>query len=127
MYIFSKLDGSNATLWFSGDSIGCGSRNRELTAEKDNAGFRVWVNELGNKNRFLELKNLGFSHCNVYGEWMVPHTLRTYREDTWRRFWIFDVFDRDKHCYLPYEEYAEWFTKIGLDVIEPLCVINNPT
>lgn len=39
LYIFPKLDGTNAQVWLDDEgNIKAGSRNRELTLEKDNAG-----------------------------------------------------------------------------------------
>ena len=60
------------------------------------------------------------------GEWMVPHTLKTYLEDVWKRFWIFDVFDRELGRYLVYEDYAETLVANGLHYVEPLWVSENP-
>lgn len=58
----------------------------------------------------------------------MPHTLKTYREEVWRRFWIFDVY-HEAFGYLPFALYAPHFKSAGieLDVIEPLCTIDNPT
>jgi len=39
-YVFPKIDGTNASVWLGDDGeIHAGSRNRELSLEKDNAGF----------------------------------------------------------------------------------------
>ena len=27
----------------------------------------------------------------LFGEWLIPHRLRTYRDDAWKRFYVFDV------------------------------------
>ena len=43
-YCFPKLDGSNGSIWLSDDNtLGCGSRNRELSMDDDNAGFMAWA------------------------------------------------------------------------------------
>jgi hypothetical protein len=75
-----------------------------------------------------------FPHLIFYGEWLVPHTLKTYRESAWRRFYIFDVYDRTTGLYIPFETYAALFEAYNaefpdtqLDYIHPLCTINNPT
>jgi hypothetical protein len=57
----------------------------------------------------------------------VPHTLKTYREDAWRKFYVFDVYDAHQRRYLHYEEYCPVIRHAGLEVIEPLCKIANPT
>ena len=45
-----------------------------------------------------ELKGLCMANpgCRFFGEWLVPHSLKTYREDAWRDFYIFDVMKDDK-------------------------------
>ena len=54
LYIFPKLDGSNAQVWLDDEgNIKAGSRNRELTLEKDNAGFYKFVLENENIKKYL--------------------------------------------------------------------------
>lgn len=122
-YVFPKLDGTNASVWMDGDALGCGSRNRTITVEADNQGFAAHVAE--NSARFNAL--LSGRPWIVYGEWLIPHTLKTYREEAWRKFWIFDVYDRERHAYIPYAEYEPILTALGFDVIMPLCTIENPS
>jgi hypothetical protein len=45
-HVFPKIDGTNASVWVDESGELCaGSRNRQLTLEKDNAGFYKWVLE----------------------------------------------------------------------------------
>ncbi len=134
VHVFAKLDGTNASVWAqpaTGRATGsiifrAAARTRELSLENDNAGFYAWVlgcegcGPLGDVFRT-------YPDWILYGEWLVPHTLKTYREDAWRRFWIFDVWDRDQERYLPVEDYLDPLRDAGLDVIEPLCTFNNPS
>jgi hypothetical protein len=119
--IFPKLDGTNASVWALSvhegcvDSIHAGSRNRELSLDNDNAGFCKWATEDERIEKLLFEKPCWI----LYGEWMVPHTLKTYRPDTWNRFWIFDVYCRDRDRYVHYDEYAPLLLAYNLDVIEP--------
>lgn len=127
-YIFPKLDGTNAVVWLGSDSvIRCGSRNREISVASDNQGFCAWA--MSDDPKAVVLRQLMLSSPNyvVYGEWLCPHTLRTYRDDAWRRFWVFDVYDVVAHRYLSWDEYGPAFITLGLDVVEPLCTILNPT
>ena len=105
LYIFPKLDGTNAQVWLDDEgNIKAGSRNRELTLEKDNAGFYKFVLENENIKKYLEKHP---TH-RLYGEFLVPHSLKTYREDAWRRFYIFDVcLDKEDGSveYIPYDIY----------------------
>lgn len=67
------------------------------------------------------------SKLRLFGEWLVPHSLKTYREDAWKKFYVFDVYDDSKEKYLHYDEYKELLEKHGIDYIPALCIINNAT
>lgn len=125
VHVFPKLDGTNASVWFDGEQIRVASRRRVITPDDDNAGFAAWVVSDGGAS----VQDFCVDHPSaiVYGEWMVPHTLKTYREETWRRFWIFDVYDREAGTYVSYETYAPRMEPYKLDVIEPLCTIQDPS
>lgn len=56
-----------------------------------------------------------------------PHTLRTYRDDAWRRFWVFDIFDNHTDKYTPYKDYCTKLNIREIDHIPPLCTIQNPS
>lgn len=121
-HIFPKLDGSNGLVWWDID-IQAGSRNRHLAkGTEDNNGFREYVHE--NRKKFTAYFK-AHPTAILYGEWLIPHTLKTYRKDMWRRFWIFDVFYEG--VYLPYETYKEEFDFLGLDYVPRLASITNPT
>ncbi len=126
VHIFPKLDGTNSSIWLedTGTSLCAGSRTRTLSPEADNAGFHAWT-RTREEDLIKVLRWVG-SECHVYGEWLVPHTLKTYRQDAWRRFWVFDVYHPDRG-YLPYDEWAEKFEAADFDVVSPLCTIENPT
>jgi len=122
-YIFPKIDGTNGVIWFEDGEVKAGSRNRVLSTESDNQGFlNIFVKEnyVGLRRFFEE-----FQDAIIYGEWLVPHTVKTYREEAWRRFYIFDVKYNDE--FLPYPEYAERLISRGFDVIPPLVIIKDPT
>ena len=121
-YVFPKLDGTNASLWFSKGMQG-GSRNRELSVDNDNAGF---YKECCFDSRYEEWFNK-YPHLRLYGEWLVPHTIKTYREETWRKFYIFDVYNDKTEQYLTYEEYQPLLEEFNLDYIPPLAIIKNGT
>lgn len=124
-YIFPKLDGTNASVWTDGTGNLCaGSRNRQLSLNKDNAGFLQWVKE-GNHN--LQGFFNANPHLRLYGEWLVPHSLKTYRDDAWRRFYVFDVYNDVIDCFLPYLKYRDVLDFYNLDYIRPLCVMRNAT
>ena len=132
VYVFPKLDGTNASVWFDdGGYVGWftqyGSRSRTLTINGDNAGFFMWGEQEETQKKLWKVFNDGGKHWTLYGEWLVPHTIKTYREDAWRRFYVFDVYDNWKKRYLSYKEYEPIVRGAGLDVIDPLCIFTNPT
>lgn len=120
-FIFPKIDGTNTQLWTDGDSIFTGSRNRTLSLDNDHFGFCRWaVNQRNIKDFFLKYPNL-----RLYGEWLVPHTLKTYQKTAWNKFYVFDVMDRGK--YLSYDEYKILLDEFNIEYIPPICKIKNPT
>jgi hypothetical protein len=124
VYVFPKIDGTNASVWL--DTVyTAGSRTRELTPDKDNAGFYNWVIDQDNIKRFLD----DHSNMRLFGEWMVPHSLKTYRDDAWRRFYVFDVTEEtdEGYRYLPYDEYKPLMEEYGIDYIPPISIIDSPS
>src|SRR5574344_2705502 len=126
-YIFPKIDGTNSSCWLNADGeLRCGSRNRELTIEKDNAGFYAAM--IKNENIINYLK--AHPTHRIFGEWLVPHTLKTYRADAWRKFYVFDVaIDNDELErgleYIPYDVYAPMLEEFGIEYIAPLRIVKN--
>ena len=120
-YVFPKIDGTNGSVWYEYGALRCGSRNRELTLDNDNAGFlnAMVVDEAIN---LVLSVNRNFI---LYGEWLVPHTLKTYNDDAWRKFYVFDVYDRNKERLLSYDEYSAQLIAVGINVIAPIAIIKN--
>ncbi|MDY6957692.1 MAG: RNA ligase family protein [Halobacteriota archaeon] len=132
VHVFPKLDGTNASVWKVSDAqnvkIGCGSRTREVgiydeNGWRDNAGFAKWAQQ---NQAFIDLFTQ-FPEWHLYGEWLVPHTLRTYRDEAWHRFYVFDVYDKTQNKYIPIEDYKEVLSNFNIDLIDSLCIFNNPT
>jgi hypothetical protein len=130
-YVFPKIDGTNACVWSDGTTVFAGSRKRqlELGEDGDNAGFYAWV--MSDDPKATALRHLALANPDLilYGEWLVPHTLKTYHPEAWRRFWIFDVFHRseEERFYLDFETYSAILDPTGVDYIDPLAIYNNAT
>ena len=126
-YVFPKIDGTNASVWLGDDGIiKAGSRNRELTLDNDNAGFYEWVLQQESFVKFFK----AFPLIRLFGEWLVPHSLKTYREDAWRKFYVFDVCfisEYDELNYKKYEDYQPALEIYGLDYIPPLRIVKKGT
>lgn len=123
-HIFPKLDGTNASFWFDTEDnqFHCGSRNRELSLSEDNAGFMNWaVNQ-------VKLKELAKAYPNYrfFGEWLVPHTVKTYRGDAWRNLYIFDVMAPDGE-FLDYLTYTQILDGYGVSYIPRMAMWCDPT
>jgi len=119
-YIFPKIDGTNASLWWD-DGLQAGSRTRQLSLESDNAGFYEWALQ---QECFTKLFSI-YPDFVLYGEWLVPHSLKTYRKDAWRNFYVFDVMDYTLEMYLPYNSYQHILNDIGIEYIPPLSICQN--
>ena len=122
-YIFPKLDGTNSSVWLGEDGELCaGSRNNKLTEQWDNRGFLARMKMSPWCLDFLK------EHPTyiIYGEYLVPHTLKDYAIGAWDKFYVFDVLDTENHRWLSYEEYRDLLLPAGFNVIPPLAVLNNP-
>lgn len=125
-----KLDGTNGTLFLGDDGlVHAGSRNRELDTFKDNQGF---YNRFTKDERFIEYFKK-YPTRRLYGEYAKPHSLRTYVDGIWDKFWVFDVceeIDDDANNgirYIPYDEYVDSLEEFGIDFIPIITRIVNPT
>lgn len=136
VHVFPKIDGTNSSIWLAEDgSVRAGSRNREVeVGDKDNQGFNAWLASddevAGACREFVAETGL-----RLFGEWLVPHTLKSYREDAWRHFYVFDV-SRDaarsddaeglrRYDLLSYDEYAPLLSEAGIEFIPPIKIITN--
>ena len=127
-YVFPKIDGTNSSVWLGEDGqIHAGSRKRELTLEQDNAGF---MNAIVKDERIMTYLQKHPTH-RLFGEWLVPHSLKTYRDDAWRRFYVFDVcMDADSEEgleYIPYHVYQPLVEEFELDYLAPIRILRNAT
>jgi len=120
-YVFPKLDGTNASVWWEEDGLHGGSRNRELTVHSDNAGFLNAMHVDSNIITFLN----NARHLVLYGEWLVPHTIKTYADDAWRKFYVFDVYDKNNERLLSFDEYVKGLEAANINYLAPLRIIKN--
>jgi len=124
-YVFPKIDGTNASFWWDAgkQAIACGSRNRHLSLDEDNAGFMAWT------VKQQALIDLAKTHPDLvfYGEWLVPHSLKTYRDDAWRNLYVFDVLSRSTGDFLHFDAYSLLLRSFGVDFVPCMGVGQNPT
>lgn len=125
-YIFYKIDGTNGSVWWNPKhGVSAGSRNRDLTEGNDNAGFREHV--YNNLDIISFYQDESMRRFRLYGEWLVPHSLKTYRNSAWNKFYIFDVFDNETNQFVHYDDYKVWLNDFNLGYIPPLAIIKNPS
>lgn len=127
VHVFPKIDGTNTSVYLNDDGdVEVSSRNRILSLTHDNAGALAYV--LSNK-KFKDYLNKYPNH-RLFGEWLVPHTIRDYTDDAWRKLYIFDVVevmpDGSEH-YLSYDDYAFSLEEFDIDFIPRICSWINPT
>lgn len=120
-YVFPKLDGTNASAWLDDGVVQGGSRNRHLSVDDDNAGFYQAMLKDDRVAAFLN----AHPDLTLYGEWLVPHTVKTYRDDAWRRFYVFDVFNRVNETLLSFEQYEPLLKEFKIDYVAPLAIFKN--
>lgn len=87
-YLLPKLDGANGSIWINEGKLCCGSRNNELDVNNTNQGFYNYV-----QNNAYIFKPFFDDHPDaiIYGEWLIPHTIKDYVDDAWHKFYAFDV------------------------------------
>jgi hypothetical protein len=128
-HVFPKLDGANASIWAEEHeddyviSIHFGSRNRELSLDNDNAGFMATMSRSFEVEVFLNVNPM----LRLYGEWLVPHTLKDYRDDAWKKFYVFDVFNDETESFMTYEQYQPLMEAFKIDYIPCIKIIQNGT
>lgn len=126
-YVFPKIDGTNASTWLGhdgGEFLCSGSRTRELSEASDNAGFHKWVIDPKAEHNLFSFHNDDWN-LRLYGEWLVPHSFKGYREDAWRKFYVFDVYNDKTEQYLPYEVYQPLLEHYGIEYIPPLAIVKS--
>jgi hypothetical protein len=122
VYVFPKIDGTNASIWFDGSRLCFGSRNRELDVENDNACF---MDKHINDSRFIKFFSQ-YPHLRLFGEWLVPHTIKKYRDDSWHKFYVFDIQTQTGE-YIQYEKYRTIMESYDINYIPAICTIDYPS
>lgn len=128
--IFSKVDGTNASIFSDGLTVRYGSRKREITPEDDNAGFASYASK---SEDMAGLRQLVLDNPNliIYGEWLsgldgskMCGSLKKYLRGG---FHVFDVFDIERGDYMSYDEYSTLLDGVYDYVIPPLAILDHPT
>ena len=126
VYIYTKLDGTNAGVHYDNGKVIVNSRKRELSEGKDNAGCMEYVLSQPKFEQFFK----EFPNFYLYGEFLVKHTVKTYKDSAWKKLYVFDVVDfsdPENPRYLSYEEYEPLLKKYNIEYIPLIAVLNHPS
>ena len=122
VYIFPKIDGANTQIYLGDDGeMKVGNRQNQLSKDFDSYhSYEI----LSKKDKY---KNFLMAHpdLRLFGEFLVPHHIKSYRKDAWRKLYIFDVMRGEK--YLTYEEYVPLLEEFGIEYIPLMTTLENPT
>ena len=124
IFIQSKLDGTCSSVWMDKDGIKTGSRNRELTLDNDNQGFCRFIEE--NKSLYEPLFTL-LPNAILFGEFLVPHTIKAYVKDAWKKFYVFDVALQrgEEFSLLTPEQYEPVLNSLGITYVPTIAKLEN--
>lgn len=127
VHVFPKIDGTNTSVYLNDDGdVEVATRNRILSLTHDNAGVLAYV--LSNR-KFKDYLHFHPNH-RLFGEWLVPHTIRDYTDDAWRKLYIFDVVEvmpDGSERYLSYYDYVFSLVEFDIEFIPRICTCIDPT
>lgn len=133
--ITSKIDGTSAVIWYDGEKMRCGSRNRELSENKDNAGFYKWC--FSNEDEPKKLTDFCKNHPGfmVFGEFTGPKngkfvgTIKSYNPEALGHMYVFDVYDYNDNRYLSDNEWRPMLSAYDLDkwFVKLFGIFDHPT
>ena len=90
-HVFPKMDGSNMCAYTEDGEICTMSRNKVILPPEP---FAVFARSNEGIVRLLK----DFPGIRLYGEWMVPHTVKSYVPEVWNRWFVFDFISEDREA-----------------------------
>lgn len=112
--ITEKIDGANASFTYDENGINgvsCYSRNNLLHEDLRLSGFFDWVQE-----NIVPIKNKLIPTYRYFGEWLVKHKV-AYKEEFYRNFYLFSIWDDETRQYLPDEVVKAEAERLGLKTV----------
>ncbi len=128
VHLSYKIDGSNGCIYLKDNGeLGFGSRKRDLSITEDNMGFMASF--IADETLYSKYKEILKKNPNyiIYGEWLVPVTIKRYNINAWKKFYVFDIYNSEDGTYLSYDTYKKILDEFGLLYIPEIAVLNNPT
>lgn len=129
VYLSYKIDGTNGCVYLSDDGqfLSFGSRRVELSFVDDNRGFVAMMTNDKTTYDNLKCYLTRYPDRIIYGEWLVPVTIKRYKEDAWKHFYIFDIFNTTTGRYVNYDDYKDDLDMLGLKYVPIIAKLTNPT
>lgn len=118
LVVQEKLDGSNASFTVENGELECFSRRKKLNKNETLNGFYGWVHENINEEVYQNF----LSDFIIFGEWLVKHKIQ-YKEECYKEFYVFDVYDKKKDVYLPPENVFIVAEDMGLKTVKTLLAV----
>lgn len=121
-HVQEKVDGANVSIWLENGELMMGSRTRTLRGDETFNGFIPYVKENKGINDLLKQ----MPEFRLYGEWLVRHTI-AYKETSYKKFYLFDIWDDVTQCFVPAEKVKEFAEQFGIDTVPMHGTFVNPT
>lgn len=111
--IQEKVDGSNASIAYDKETNKLVAFSRRQTLDYNNTlnGFWNWVQTLA-VEPFSKYPNYVF-----FGEWLTSHTIK-YIRDAYKKFYFYDVYDKENECYLLQSEVKKLANELNLKYVQ---------
>ena len=119
-HVFPKIDGTNSSVWNHEGTMCIGSKFAEVNEHDDTRGLYRYCKSHVGLNQFIR----DYPEFRLYGEWLVPHTLRTYQDDAWEHFYVFDV-RNEQGKYIPYETYKHFLETYHIKFIPRIGIVED--
>ena len=148
VHVFPKLDGANAQVWMEDGQLCCGTRTRRVGDDEQGPFGKLREYVLSHKgiqeffadpdDRAIQFRYFRPSqkrsvivaqskHLRLYGEWLIPHTLKSYLPDAWKKFYVFDVAytTPEGGGFVHYDTYKVWMEQYGIEYIPCVATVDN--
>lgn len=108
-----KVDGANSSFAYNSKEkkLDVFSPNKRLDENNTFNGFWDWAQTL-DVEKFAKYPNYKF-----YGEWLVQHTI-PYKWDAYKKFYFYDVWDKEIEKYLPQSEVKRLAEELNLNYVK---------
>jgi len=113
-YIAEKLDGSSCTIYRRDGVFGVCSHNWDLCENDKNAFWRI-AKELDIEAKIID--KYGDRNIAVQGELVGPSIQKNRLKLDKLKLFVFSVFDIDKFCKVPYDEFVETCIELKLETV----------